>query len=199
MTPGSRDRLHAIAAMALVLLFVAEGLSFIAANSQTADEAAHMVVGYSYWRHGEQRLNPDYPPLLRALFAVPVYLWYRPILDPVPASRKDDIWRIGRDFLYTTSDPGDRLLSVARLPNLVLGTVLLGLALAAKLLSILLPGMVALLLAGQAIFGRTAPWPWLGPRANAERLFHSPAPGPLSASGRGRAGSRKRNSRPAFP
>ena len=240
MTPRSWNRLCWVAAGALVLLFVVEGLWFIAANSQTADEAAHLVVGYSYWLHGDQRLNPDYPPLMRALAALPVYLWYRPTLDPVPDSRKDDIWRIGRDFLYSAAAPGDRLLGLARLPNLVLGTILvglvgwwayrlwgrkagllalalaalepnlvahssvvttdigetlflfltlyllweytarpsgwllaalglsMGLALATKHLTILLPGMVALLLAGQAIFGRTAPWPWLGPRANRE-------------------------------
>jgi hypothetical protein len=234
MAPRKRIWLYRGAALGFLLVFLAQGLGFIAANSQTADEAAHLVVGYSYWaQDGNDRLNPIYPPLVRAVLALPVYLWYGLPLDPVPLSQRDNIWHIGRDFLYTSSVPGDCVLSLARLPNLFLGTALVGLvglwawrlwgngagllamalaalepnlvahssvvttdlgqtlfifltvyllweytarpsgwllaalgvstglALASKHLTILLVGMVAVLLVGEAVFGKTAPWPWL--------------------------------------
>src|SRR5207249_11235287 len=36
-------------------------------------------------------------------------------------------WRIGRDFLYHSSVPADRILALGRFPNLLLGCLLVGL------------------------------------------------------------------------
>jgi 4-amino-4-deoxy-L-arabinose transferase-like glycosyltransferase len=243
MSPKIQNRLLLAAALGCLILFAAEGACFIGANSQTADEAAHLVAGYSYLLRGDNELNPEYPPLMRALAALPVYCWYRPPLDPLPLRwRNGALWHYGRDFLYNGPVPGDRLLSLARVPNVLLGTALValvgwwafriwgkwagllaltlavlepnlvahsslvtmdlgqtfwiflivyllweylerpsaglllamgltaGAALASKHSAVLLLPMVALLLGAAAMFGRTAPFPWLAPQGQPEPL-----------------------------
>ncbi len=41
-------------------------------DSQTNDEAAHLVSGYSYWTTGDWRLNPEHPPLSKLAAALPL-------------------------------------------------------------------------------------------------------------------------------
>jgi 4-amino-4-deoxy-L-arabinose transferase-like glycosyltransferase len=100
--------------------------------SATCDEVAHLPAGYTYLAWGDFRLNPEHPPLVKALAAVPLVLF-----DRVAAKRESGPWQLallqpkqqwwfGHDFLYST--PGhdaDRLLAHARFP-MVGVAVLLG-------------------------------------------------------------------------
>ncbi len=55
---------------AIVLLpaiFLGQGAWFIAANSQTYDEALKLCAGCSYWATGNFRFNPEHPPLMKEL------------------------------------------------------------------------------------------------------------------------------------
>ena len=70
--------------MLLSLVFVAQGYAFIHANSQTTDEAAHLAAGYSYLTTNDFRMNPEHPPLLKVLAALPVYLVYHLPFCPSP-------------------------------------------------------------------------------------------------------------------
>ena len=56
-----------IIAIAGVLLFYAA-----ATDSAIFDESAHIPAGYSYVRYLDYRLNPEHPPLLKALAAFPL-------------------------------------------------------------------------------------------------------------------------------
>ena len=115
-------------ASTLLLLFIGLGLAFIRANSQTSDEAVHLTAGYSYLRTGDFRLNPEHPPFIKELCALPVYLRYRLPFEPDSARwSQAEEWRIGRDFLYRSSVPGDGILETGRVPNLILGALLLAL------------------------------------------------------------------------
>src|SRR5438105_4136980 len=49
-------------------------LSFAKSSSATFDETSHLPAGYSYWRWHDYRLNPEHPPLVKKLAAVPL-LW----------------------------------------------------------------------------------------------------------------------------
>jgi 4-amino-4-deoxy-L-arabinose transferase-like glycosyltransferase len=111
-----------LAALLLALLFV-QGLVFIGESSQTSDEAVHLAAGYSYVTRWDFRLNPEHPPLMKELAALPLL----PLgLDfpQGPLWEAAEEWNIGRIFLHENRVPNDTLLFLARLPNLVLSMVL---------------------------------------------------------------------------
>lgn len=115
----------------LAILFIAQGLLFIDANSQTFDEATHLTAGYSYLATGDFRLNVEHPPLVKQLCALPVFCWYRLPFRPRPEDWQAALdqgdrpqWEISRDFLYGSSVPADAVLNLARIPNLLLGVLL---------------------------------------------------------------------------
>ncbi len=120
---------------ALVAAFVAQGWWFVRANSQTHDEAVHLTAGYSYLVTHEFRLNPEHPPLLKELAALPLYagphppfrpdrdLWDRTYRETGEAEK----WGISRAFLYHSGASHEELLDLGRLPGLLLGGLLVGL------------------------------------------------------------------------
>jgi hypothetical protein len=112
----------------MVLLFLGLGLVFIRANSQTSDEAVHLVAGYVYLVRGDFRLNPEHPPLMKELAALAVWLRYRLPFQPNPILwREGNQWGLGLDFLHRGPVHPDDVLAVARFPNLLLGALLVGL------------------------------------------------------------------------
>lgn len=117
-----------VGSIILILAFTAQGLAFFVSNSQTSDEAVHLAAGYSYLTRGDFRLNPEHPPLIKELSALSVLLAYRLPFQPEERFWKvGEQWRIGRDFLYSSPQPWERILFAARLPNLLLGAALVGL------------------------------------------------------------------------
>ena len=74
--------LHCLVGATFILAFLGQGLFFISSKSQTADEAVHLGAGYSYLATGDFRLNPEHPPLIKILCALPDYLWYRLPFEP---------------------------------------------------------------------------------------------------------------------
>lgn len=127
-TERLRKRLALATVLGFLMVFLGQGCAFINANSQTFDEAIHLGAGYSNLLTGDFRLNIEHPPLSKELAALPVFLRYRLPFNPDPELWKDaEGWRIGRDFLYKAEVPHDDILAIARMPNLVLGAVLVGL------------------------------------------------------------------------
>jgi dolichyl-phosphate-mannose--protein O-mannosyl transferase len=114
--------------------FFAQGLCFISANCQTFDEAVHLTGGYSYLATGDFRLNSEHPPFIKQLCALPAFLWYRVPFAPNHSlweEAKTGVdrpqWSISLDFLYGSPVSADQMLTLARIPNLLLGTILVGL------------------------------------------------------------------------
>jgi predicted membrane-bound dolichyl-phosphate-mannose-protein mannosyltransferase len=106
--------------------FVAQGISFIRANSQTIDEAAHLGAGYSYLATGDFRLDSEHPPLIKKLQALPLFLHYKVPFDPDPHQWNErNSFVVGHDFLYKSALGADRMLALARLVTLGLGGCLL--------------------------------------------------------------------------
>ena len=110
------------AGLILLLLFFIQGIFFIRANSQTYDEAMHIAAGYSYLAKRDFRLEPQNPPLIKELQALPLFLIHK-----LPFSPDSQHWRdgagylIGQDFLYKSTLQADRMLALTRFPNLFLG------------------------------------------------------------------------------
>ena len=58
---------------ACLLLFVFFACLFsMKDDSATMDEAAHLPAGYSYLTQKDMRLNPEHPPLIKDLAAIPL-------------------------------------------------------------------------------------------------------------------------------
>jgi len=128
MKEPRRRLLAGILAGLLLTLFLAEGLAFISVSSQTSDEAVHLAAGYSYLARRDFRLNPEHPPFIKEISALPVALVYRVPFRPDPNLwNRAEEWRIGRDFLHRSPVEGDRILTAGRIPNLLLGAALVGL------------------------------------------------------------------------
>jgi hypothetical protein len=116
------------AAICLLLLFVGQGVFFIRANSQTIDEAMHIAAGYSYLTTRDFRIEPQNPPFIKELLALPVLITYAlPFLPNSEYWRDADGYSIGRDLLYQSKPTADQILALSRLPNLLLGGVLVAL------------------------------------------------------------------------
>jgi Dolichyl-phosphate-mannose-protein mannosyltransferase len=108
-----------------LLLFFTQGVFFIRANSPTYDEAMHVAAGYSYLAKRDFRIEPQNPPLIKELLALPLFLFYRLPFNPDPQHwRNGDGYSIGLDLLYKSILPPDRILGLSRLSNLVLGGLL---------------------------------------------------------------------------
>ena len=108
--------------------------------SPVADEITHLPAGYSYLKTGEIKLNPQHPPLIKMLAALPLlFLDLKfnagdPNLagpqtdDPFdktqgrPEQSRTDEWQFGRNFL---SDNGvDRLMFWSRIPMILISVLL---------------------------------------------------------------------------
>ena len=114
--------------LSLVAIFFIQGIIFIRANAPTYDEAMHLAAGYSYLATGDFRLEPQNPPLIKSFLAMPLFLNYRfPFLTDAQQWRDGEAYQIGQHFVFHSTLSADRIMLFGRLPNLLLGGVLIGL------------------------------------------------------------------------
>jgi len=122
-----KDSKRFLVRLAVALLLLAMLLQSVLSMRQlsaTFDETTHLPSGYSYIAAGDFRLNPQHPPLIKLLSALPL-LPLRPELnldDPAWSQRPPDEWSFGYRFLY--GNDADRLLFRGRLPNVLLSLLL---------------------------------------------------------------------------
>src|SRR5690242_13352606 len=101
-------------------------------ESQTYDEAVHLAAGYSYWKTGDYRMNPEHPPLGKLLNALPLLTLPLDDVRQAPEWQKPEgvgEFDFGHRFLYSNRMGADDLLFRARVITVVL-TFCLGLILA---------------------------------------------------------------------
>lgn len=112
-----------VVVLLLLLLFLQATLS-MRLMSATSDETTHLASGYTYLRTGQLRLNPQHPPLVKMLCALPLVFLAPPLdlTDPAWTNDPPDEWQFGIDFLY--ANDADRLLFWGRLPVVLLALVL---------------------------------------------------------------------------
>lgn len=103
---GTLSKLTILAAM---LLLAGLGLELSLSGgqqSQTFDEADHILAGYRYWMCSDFSANPEHPPLVKLVATVPL-LWMKvespaPLCGyPDPSTDRD--FADGRDFLYSNN------------------------------------------------------------------------------------------------
>lgn len=88
-------------------------------DSLTMDEVAHLPAGYSYLTKRDMRLNPEHPPLVKDLAAIPL-LFFKEIHFPQEIKDwKEDVngqWGFGYNFLYFSGNDADKLIFWGRIP-----------------------------------------------------------------------------------
>lgn len=87
-------------------------------DSAIMDELAHIPAGYSYIKFFDYRLNPEHPPLVKALSALPL-LFIKPLNFPANQDKWQNQtnaeWEIGREFLYSSGNDADKIIFYSRL------------------------------------------------------------------------------------
>ena len=114
----------------IAFLLLASAFTFclfsILNDSWTFDETAHIGAGYSYLTEQDYRLNPEHPPLIKDLAAVP--LLFLNLNFPEDHSswiqEQEPVWwlqfNFARQFLYESENDPDQILFFARMPMILL-------------------------------------------------------------------------------
>jgi len=96
-------------------------------DSLIYDEDAHIPAGYSYLIQHDMRLNPEHPPLIKDLAALPL-LFLKPNFDTTQGfwttdNANDSQWNAGKIFLFDSGNNPDRIIFWSRLPIILLSLV----------------------------------------------------------------------------
>jgi len=101
------------------ILLLSGGLMINSSRGDAAimDELAHIPAGYSYVRYLDYRLNPEHPPLVKALAGIPLLFgtFNFPLNHSSWTSDLNGQWDSGRQFLYHSGNNADTILFLARL------------------------------------------------------------------------------------
>lgn len=117
------------------ILLLAISFSSLRQKSATSDEVAHIPAGYTYVKLGDFRMNPEHPPLVKALAGIPLlFLPVKPVrmdvndpvwskVDPAAYGWLRNEWEFGAKFLYEWND-ADRLVFWSRVPIVMISLLL---------------------------------------------------------------------------
>ena len=114
--------------LACLMAVAAFGLMFYVSSQESAtmDELAHIPAGYGYVKYLDYRLNPEHPPLVKAIAALPLLL--QKLNFPTnKSSWQTDVngqWAAGAEFLYESGNDADKIIQWSRFGPMLL-TVLL--------------------------------------------------------------------------
>lgn len=108
----------------VLIIFVSGILMLRAAKEDSAivDELAHIPAGYANVRYLDYRLNPEHPPVVKAIAALPLLFQQVTFPTDSPAWTTDvnGQWTIGRQFLYESGNDADRMIYAARIGPIIL-------------------------------------------------------------------------------
>jgi hypothetical protein len=113
------------AGLALAAICIASfSFMWYAARTDSAidDELAHIPAGYGYVHNLDYRLNPEHPPLVKALAMLPV-LFLNPVFPTNTTAWQSEVngeWDMGRQFLYGSGNPANEIIRVARIMPILL-------------------------------------------------------------------------------
>lgn len=105
------------------------GLMFYSSSQESAimDELAHIPAGYGYMKYLDYRLNPEHPPLVKAIAALP--LLFENLNFPTDkAPWKSEIngqWAAGTQFLYEFGNNADQIIQTSRFGPMILTLILI--------------------------------------------------------------------------
>jgi hypothetical protein len=120
---GSRQAISVIVAL-LLGAFAAQCILSMARKSATSDEVPHLAAGYAYLARGDYRLNPEHPPLVKLVAAVPLMFLNLEFNESHPGWIHADEWWFGEEFVNDNRVPAPRMVFMGRLPVVALGLIL---------------------------------------------------------------------------
>ncbi len=115
------QKLSSRTALLIVLLIciVSFSLMFWASRTDSAidDELAHIPAGYGYVHNLDYRLNPEHPPLVKALAMLPVLLLNPtyPTQNSAWTTEVNGQWDMGSAFLYQSGNNANAIIQTARI------------------------------------------------------------------------------------
>ena len=101
--------------------------SFHSALTKTRTSPSFRRLSSCYLTRGDFRLNPEHPPLIKEIAALPLLALDLAFPEGSLWERAEE-WNLGRLFVHENRLPNDTILLTARLPMLLL-SILLALAL----------------------------------------------------------------------
>jgi Dolichyl-phosphate-mannose-protein mannosyltransferase len=110
-------KIIASAALALLLVLIAQLVYVSRATSITWDEAHHLFDGYNIWKNFDYGLNPEVPPLVKMVAATP--LLHMPLQVPRIQDREEqtEAFFDGRDFVFHNDT--EKILFRARMASAI--------------------------------------------------------------------------------
>ncbi|MBI2042602.1 MAG: glycosyltransferase family 39 protein [Candidatus Nealsonbacteria bacterium] len=121
------NKLTYLAAGALLLTLFLTAFFSMVGDSLTFDELAHIPGGYSYLTQRDYRVNPEHPPLIKDLSAVP--LLFKDLTFPAdrPVWTQEESappwwvqFDLGTEFIYKSGNNPTDIIVWARLPMILL-------------------------------------------------------------------------------
>jgi hypothetical protein len=115
-----------LAAILLLILFMAQAVGNLTAQSPVVDEPSHIARAMAYWRVGDLRLQLGHPPLMHALAGLPLLLEPGvPDVSTLPGWQEPfDRGAVSQHALWDPERPTDRIVFLARWPVLMLALLL---------------------------------------------------------------------------
>ncbi|MFA5355180.1 MAG: glycosyltransferase family 39 protein [Candidatus Paceibacterota bacterium] len=116
----------------LIITMFAGAFFSMTEDSLTYDELAHIPAGYSYLTQQDYRVNPEHPPLLKGIAALPLLFLNLnfPLEDQTWIQDSAPAWWVqfdlGTKFLYGSGNSPTEIIFWSRIPMILL-TLLLGL------------------------------------------------------------------------
>ena len=116
------QKVKSLAIFILAVMFIMM-LGSVWNESGTMDELAHIPAGFGYVTQLDYRLNPEHPPLLKAvsaLFAQIAVRPYFPTNTPYWQIEPNGQWAQGGRFLYDSGNDPDAIIFWSRMPFILL-------------------------------------------------------------------------------
>lgn len=119
-------RLTNFVAILLLALMAVLSIGSMKNDSAIMDEVAHLPAGYSYLTQKDYRLNPEHPPLIKDLAALPLLFMKINFPGQLKAWTRDinSQWDFGFNFMYRSGNNADQMLFYGRLPILLVSLLL---------------------------------------------------------------------------
>jgi len=118
-----KKKLPSILATIFIIFMIAVAIISLKQESAIMDEVAHTPAGYSYLTQKDMRLNPEHPPLLKDLSAVPLVFMNDIKFPDHLNSWQNDVngqWDFGFNFFYKVGNDADKIIFWSRIPMLLL-------------------------------------------------------------------------------
>ena len=127
-----KDKMFGFFSWSLVFIMVLGSsllmLSTSLQESAIMDELAHIPAGYSYSRFLDYRLNPEHPPLIKALAAIPLLFkdLNFPLENKIWKEEVNGQWGAGNQFIYwNNGQRADEIIFWSRIFPIILTLILI--------------------------------------------------------------------------